>query len=270
MVYPEMSLEEHEVQSCIEELRRALSSVVNPPEAESMTTLVPPEVEAQLQLFVPLWATPTPSSKRYFDVNLILGKFGCQPHSCVSGLLSRPELFKEAAALVGNEEETKGETKQHVDSVHGVQIILLQGVAGSGKSLTAWHTWRRQVQDMLESDNKTHRIPLLVSLPEFKAAALGNTRQSLMECYLEKYFSIPASTVAKIRGVVPFLIILDGLDEVVEKVNLLESQLYLWKRSVFVVTCRSGHMQSGDVGRFIAPCRGTWTLSHWLVGVNCR
>ncbi|MDF1630919.1 MAG: NACHT domain-containing protein [Alcanivoracaceae bacterium] len=220
--------------------------------------LLPQEVAGQIEIYVPLQAALDPNKtqdeKARFDLSPILSE------------LHRADGLPLRGQLLGDMADTTA--SQAMD--RAVQIILLQGPAGSGKSLTAWHVWREYVT----TEAKSGRIPLFISLPEFKTAALrsrGEPGQGLMECYFDKYFHFDdnvSSVIKLLQRAAPFLIILDGFDELGDKNNVVEEQLRDWQSSVFVITSRSGWLTGGDVGTYIAPRSGM--LSHLSMSVVFR
>lgn len=140
-----------------------------------------------------------------------------------------------------------------------VRMLLLQAPAGRGKTLGG--RWVQKVYAKLEEkEQEQARVPVFVSLPEFKDETL--TTNDLMTAVFKR-FSFGAHPVEKVVPLLQeegrFLFILDGLDELVDHVALYRKHnLHKWKKSLFLVSCRTGFLTNYE--KDIAPADSTRML----------
>ena len=163
-----------------------------------------------------------------------------------------------AQGLVEGEDFEVKQAQPNTDSV--CRMIALVGLAGSGKTLTSWYIWRRcmELWQKAEADAETQsviRLPIHISLPEFKTEIEG--KRDLIEAFFQKHAPwLLASAFRDIRHDLQLLVVMDGLDEVSNKVlNLFrDNGLANWSNCRFVLTSRQEHLT--DV-RQVAPVKQT-------------
>jgi hypothetical protein len=135
-------------------------------------------------------------------------------------------------------------------------IVLVQGPAGSGKSLFAWSLYSRFGQCTLVRSKVSHLladaktapkhavIPVFISLPKFADLLHepSRRRQLMLEVFTELLIDCPSLLLFANEC---FLFIFDGLDELgLRDFNLFDDcNLQPWaSHSVFVVTSRLGFL----------------------------
>jgi hypothetical protein len=132
-------------------------------------------------------------------------------------------------------------------------VILVQGPAGSGKSLFGWHLFNsyKPVDDKGSPGGAP--IPIFVSLPVYRDVILSAPAQ-----LLDKYFTDTVGfTSDELKSLQSqrFIFILDGLDELGTKVNLYQAcHLHLWPNSIFVISSRTEFLSDSDIAQYITPC----------------
>jgi WD40 repeat protein len=206
---------------------------------KDVTQFMPEHIQSQHGAFVPLSASLTKiHGAAEFSAQKTLAKYAQGEKRC-RALLDHAEL--EAHAIDDNE----------------ISVLFLQGIAGSGKSLTAWHVWHSIVTSY-DAKNDNPIIPLVISLPEFKDDALNGT---LLTAYFRRYFESHFTTDRSLHDILTllkrharFLLILDGLDELGDKTTniYVKNELASWHGPVWI-SCRSGFLSDEEIGRLIAP-----------------
>jgi WD40 repeat protein/serine/threonine protein kinase len=207
---------------------------------------LPYHVEMQMRMYVPLRCTfgragdntPDPFDMSQFVNRLLLSNADSKSSSdnwTMNQLLSDvKQLYKVSL------------------SQERARVVLLEGIAGSGKTLTAWHVWRQALRAVAEHANDTGFclthcvIPVYISLVEYRHAAKNGT---LLEEFISRKFgsAFPQSVsdvVNCLQQHARLLIILDGLDELNDKIlNVLEcNHLHEWQSSMVIICCRSGFL----------------------------
>ena len=142
-------------------------------------------------------------------------------------------------------------------------LLLIQGAAGSGKTLLGWRlcqAWQQQRQQ--QRATATH-LPLVVSLPMYRELLLlggGGDPSPARGQLLPEFFKRSFPTLPIADENVPllyqqgFVFILDGLDELGERFPLYtECQLHLWPNSLFVVTTRTGFLPPSELRSILGP-----------------
>ncbi len=163
---------------------------------------------------------------------------------------------------------------------HGV---VLQGAAGTGKSLFGWRMMQRF--DCLAAsrhvDAPRSRIPVVVTLPlvrddvmaamtSDKAADMFLLRHAVaayqIPGLLERVAGLPASQLAEVFEE-SFVFVLDGVDELVDKLPIYRLyNMAAWRNSLFVVTCRTGfYSDDGEAMRHAVDLRGSGVS---MVGIH--
>ena len=145
-----------------------------------------------------------------------------------------------------------------------VRILLVQGAAGTGKSLFGW----KLCQEYRQHGRQGVPVPLFLSLPMYKELLEDKVkRKSLMSEYFRRNFGMNKAQT-KLLHDKAFVFVLDGLDELNNKFHLwTECELHLWSRSLFVISSRTGFLQADDVNSFLVPRApdSTQKLYHQLI-----
>ncbi|MEM7495407.1 MAG: hypothetical protein AAF471_04560, partial [Myxococcota bacterium] len=134
------------------------------------------------------------------------------------------------------------------------RLLLLQGNAGSGKSLYGRYLERVVWDDYhgIKDVYKGKHIPVFISLP--KAYNPQQPDKNIIESALAQK-GLNAATIAMLKQRAQqdrsFLFILDSYDEIEAKVNLYQKyRLREWgKNSQFIVSSRVGYVQDTEAGR---------------------
>jgi WD40 repeat protein len=214
---------------------------------------LPQFVDMQMRMYVPLHCTHGRKShdndSSVFDVSNVLQQLLNVNRPCdewtTAGLLSD---VKELGSL-------------QLDSSQRIRVILLEGIAGSGKTLTGWHMWSKALKQCDEIGIGSV-VPVFISLPEYRQAVKSGT---LMETLISRKFGgvFPhkvADVIRVLKEHARLLIILDGLDELNDKnLNVFEhNSLHEWRSSIVIISCRSGFLNStSDITKCIAAAEGT-------------
>ncbi|OUL22051.1 NACHT domain-containing protein [Nostoc sp. 106C] len=125
------------------------------------------------------------------------------------------------------------------DAVNHYQKLLMWGNPGAGKTTFLKHL------AMYSAKLEKQPIPIFISLKEFAEEADKPNLSDLIQREFLKFVSQPSQIVQDLLELGHFLILLDGLDEVVEtesnriyrNINALVEQ---YSKNIFVLTCRSG------------------------------
>jgi WD40 repeat protein len=165
-------------------------------------------------------------------------------------------FFKEALELyippqvgryVGDDEpqdaaETIGAWLNHSDK----QCLLLLGDSGAGKTLFGQWITRQSFHQGLQG-----RIPLFIPL-----LAQKNPSEGLIDRYLKKTCDIENKAEREWIKQQPLLLILDGFDEIHQKINLYRSnKLWQFRNLKIIISCRSQALaQIPDYRALFYPC----------------
>ncbi|MEM7589856.1 MAG: NACHT domain-containing protein, partial [Myxococcota bacterium] len=144
------------------------------------------------------------------------------------------------------------------------QVLLLQGNAGSGKSLygrhlehAVWQTYHGKERTLLQ----TKRVPIFISLP--KAYDTQQPDKNIIDSALTQK-GLNKATIAMLKQRAQkgdhFVFILDSYDEIEAKINLYKKhRLYDWHNSKFIVSSRLGYVQDSDVTKLFSNCNNITT-----------
>ncbi len=157
-------------------------------------------------------------------------------------------------------------------NLHPEKILLLQGDAGSGKSLFCQNLvrglWLRYKEGM--------PIPVFISLPGLAnpARAIEETFKSFIKVDDEKKDGFSTEQIAELKSTQRFIFVLDGYDEMRRFLNLYEAnQLREWNAKT-IITCRSQwlyHIPKHEHEKFFAPsyqgCPQTHLLQRYWVAL---
>eukprot|EP00048_Salpingoeca_helianthica_P014189 m.219125 g.219125 ORF g.219125 m.219125 type:complete len:1720 (+) comp15609_c0_seq4:59-5218(+) len=191
-------------------------------------------VKTQLEVYVPL-------------------RFGCKRPPVEPA--DQRELDALMQALLGTDRTAlAGLVAAGGSGAQGPRGVVVQGAAGTGKSLFGWRMM--QYWDNLSADQQAAlAIPVIISLPAAADdidAALENPDLAARFLFqqLIKSYSVPeladmceGFTADQLLGVYNerFVFVLDGADELGDKVALHKLlHMAAWPNSVFVVTARTG------------------------------
>ena len=138
-------------------------------------------------------------------------------------------------------------------STEDARVLLIQGAAGTGKSLFGWKLCQEWGHVSKRGDTE-HPIALFLSLPMYKdLLSVNKARSRLLPEYFRKNFGLNDEQVERIREM-PFVIVLDGLDELNDKFHLwTECELYHWTNTFFIVSSRTVFLQGDDINSYLVP-----------------
>ena len=111
-------------------------------------------------------------------------------------------------------------------------------------------------------------IPLFISLPVYHEILVGSkaneaTRATLLPTYFKENFGIKnEADLDLLRAHVPFVFILDGIDELGVKFHLhRECMLHQWSQSGIIYGCRSGFLTDADAAQYLSPWNDSQKIS---------
>ncbi|MCX8565525.1 MAG: WD40 repeat [Glomeribacter sp. 1016415] len=130
-------------------------------------------------------------------------------------------------------------TRAH-DSSQKIQVLLLRGEAGSGKSTFNRHLARRLWRDFSAASGE-RPIPLYISLP-----TIDRPNKNLIGQYLSDKCGFSAEQIEALRASQSFILILDGYDEIpAEQRNLYaDEKLDQWQAKI-LLSCRPEYLTEG-------------------------
>ena len=219
------------------------------------------DIEAKLSVYVPLeYSRSVPSDTSATTRSALT--------HVMDGLLEgegiQLEELKQESALTKPETVRGGSSLLRGAIAHEVRILLVQGAAGTGKSLFGW----KLCKEYRQHGRQGGPVPLFLSLPMYKELLEDKVkRKSLMSEYFRRNFGMNEAQTMLLRDKA-FVFVLDGLDELNNKFHLwTECELHLWSRSLFVISSRTGFLQADDVNSFLVPRapESTQKLYHQLI-----
>jgi len=215
-------------------------------------SLVPTDIKAGLEVYQPLEYSLVP-----FVPNAVKSPKRFSLDAIIVDLLQRnPISLGDEESAAEKDEAKQPEAPRRISTFNSppassIKLLLIQGAAGSGKSLFGWHLCSRYYQHAKETKENYAALPIFVSLPMFRSQILSNDASQLLPNYLSKIYGIKDAAPLQDQ---PLVIILDGLDELGSKVNLYQAcHLHLWRNTTFLLTCRSEFLQDSDVVQYITP-----------------
>lgn len=194
----------------------------------SSALALPQRVSQQLKLRVPLDVVSKQDSSAASSLVSVLEPLMC----CVV-----PESKYPAASAHGGNAECMA------------QVAVLRGLAGSGKTLSSWAIWNTCM-----SEQKRYRIPVHISLPEFRKAI--KLEQDLMEAFFQRHApEVLELSQSELQQTAELFIILDGLDEVADTpVNLWrDNGLAQWDKCRFLLTARREFLPDQQLSTYVTP-----------------
>jgi WD40 repeat protein len=199
--------------------------------------VIPEPFASQIRLHVPVRCSTRPHDPdAKLRLDTVLEKL-------LHGTTSRSQLLTDLDS---------SDSKQHCGSSSQIRVLLIEGIAGSGKSLSSYAA----VKSAIKSGLSATMLPLFISLPHYASHAKSGT---LMRHALQDKFCIPHRHIDDTLDACKsgnFLIILDGLDELNDRSFnvIMHNNLHLWQNSVLCITSRTGFLHSAsDVINLIAP-----------------
>jgi len=232
--------------------------------------LTPTDVKAGLEVYQPLEYSLTPSDSgsgsRYSLQSVMQSLLENKPVTLGADDEKHPSVVESSPAPKHDEKHPvplrRTSSLSPVSIFPASAVILIQGAAGSGKSLFGWHLCSKYYS--ATSSTPFPALPLFLSLPVFRSVLFSSNPSELLPRYFSDTFGLKELTWLQHH---PLVIILDGLDELGSKINLFKDcKLHLWPHATFLITCRSEFLQESDIHLYITPTSIDGKAAHERLG----